>query len=149
LNGLETLAQIYGKAQEYKMPVMIHTGTSNFPNARSKYGDPIYADDVAIDFPDLKIILAHGGRPIWMESAFFLARRHKNVYLDLSSIPPRSVLNYFPRLETIADKVLWGTDWPAPQTPSMSGNAEKFWELPLTENVKKKILKDNALTIFE
>ena len=76
---------------------MFHTGTSIFPGARNKYGDPIYIDDVAVDFPKLKILLAHGGRPLWMDTAFFLMRRHPNVYLDISGIPPKTLLKYFPR----------------------------------------------------
>ena len=75
---------------------MFHTGTSIFPGARNTYGDPIYVDDVAVDFPKMKILLAHGGRPLWMHTAFFLLRRHANVFLDISGIPPKSLLNYFP-----------------------------------------------------
>ena len=96
------------------MPVTIHTGTSVFPGARSRFGDPMDVDDVAIDFPQLKILLAHGGRPLWMEAAFFLVRRHPNVHLEVSGIPPAKLLEYFPRLEEIADKTIWGTDWPSP-----------------------------------
>ena len=76
----------------------IHTGTSVFPGARSRLGDPMDVDDVAVDFPKLTILLAHGGRPLWMEAAFFLVRRHPNVYLELSGIPPSKLLEYFPRL---------------------------------------------------
>ena len=46
---------------------MIHTGTSIFPGARSRAGEPIAVDDVAVDFPELTIVIAHGGRPRWME----------------------------------------------------------------------------------
>ena len=66
------------------LPVMIHTGTSIFPGARNLYAQPMLADDVGVDFPDLVVILAHGGRPLWMEEAFFLVRRHKNMYMDIS-----------------------------------------------------------------
>ena len=60
----------------------------------------------------LKILLAHGGRPLWMDTAFFLVRRHPNVHLDISGIPPKTMLKYFPRLEEIAPRTLFGTDWP-------------------------------------
>ena len=55
----------------------------------------MYLDDVAVDFPKMKILLAHGGRPLWMDTAFFLVRRHPNVYLDISGIPPKSLLAIF------------------------------------------------------
>src|SRR5207249_9440618 len=61
----------------------------------------------------------HGGRPLWMNEAFFLVRRHKNLYMDISGIPPQKLLAYFPRIEEIADKVLWGTDWPGPGVPEI------------------------------
>ena len=102
LSGVKELEIIYRAAEANGVPVMFHTGTSIFPGARNKYGDPIYVDDVAVDFPKLKILLAHGGRPLWMQTAFFLVRRHPNVYLDISGIPPKTLLKYFPRLEEIA-----------------------------------------------
>ncbi len=95
LNGVKELEIIYRAAEANGIPIMVHTGTSIFPGARNKFGDPIYVDDVAVDFPNLKILLAHGGRPLWMDSAFFLVRRHPNVYLDISGIPPKTLLQIF------------------------------------------------------
>ena len=79
VNGVKELEIIYRAAEANGIPIMVHTGTSIFPGARNKYGDPMYVDDVAVDFPKLKILLAHGGRPLWMDTAFFLVRRHPNV----------------------------------------------------------------------
>lgn len=146
--GLRALQTVYEKAQEFGMPVMIHTGTSIFPGARNVYADPIYADDVAIDFPKLKIILAHGGRPLWMETAMFLVRRFENVFFDVSSLPPQSLLEYFPKLESFADKALWGSDWPAPGVPGMRANADRFLALPLSDDVRRRILFDNARRLY-
>jgi hypothetical protein len=148
LNGVRELESIYSMAQSAGIPVMIHTGTSIFPNARNKYGDPIHIDDVAVDFPKLKILMAHGGRPLWMNSAFFLLRRHKNVYLDISGIPPKSLLEYFPRLDEIADKTLFGTDFPSPGIPDIKRNLDQVNALPLPAETKEKILSKNALTIW-
>jgi len=148
LKGLEGLKIVYEKAQREHLPVMFHTGTSVFPGARNKYGDPLPVDDVAVDFPELTIILAHGGRPLWMDRAFFLVRRHRNVYLDISSIPPRSLLQYFPRLEEIADKTLYGSDWPGPGVKGLKENLEVFMELPLSAQVRRKILRETAVKIF-
>ena len=108
----------------------------------------MYVDDVAVDFPNLKILLAHGGRPLWMDKAFFLVRRHRNVYLDISGIPPKSLLKYFPRLEEIAHKTLFGTDWPGPGVPEISKNLADFRSLPLTEAAKHQILSQTALGIW-
>ena len=148
LDGLEVQRRIYAAAAALGLPLLVHTGTSIFPGARNRYADPMPLDDVAVDFPALRIVLAHGGRPLYMDTCFFLLRRHANVWMDLSGIPPRALLEYFPKLESIAAKVLWGTDWPAPGVPSPRRNAEVFWSLPLTEESKRRILRDNARAFF-
>jgi len=105
-------------------------------------------DDVAVDFPDLRIILAHGGRPLWMEQAFFLVRRFPNVFMDVSSIPPTAVLRYFPRLVEVADKALYGSDWPSPGVKSMADNLRGFRSLSLPEEAFTRILETNARSLF-
>ena len=148
LRGVKELEVIYRVAEANGIPVMVHTGTSIFPGARNKFGDPMYVDDVAVDFPKLKILLAHGGRPLWMDTAFFLVRRHPNVFLDISGIPPKSLLEYFPRLEEIAAKTLFGTDWPGPGVPEIGRNLADFQQLPLSVAAKQQILQDTALTLW-
>lgn len=148
LDDLPGLAEVYARAEQLDMPLMVHTGTSVFPGARNKYADPIACDDVAVDFPRLKLILAHAGRPLFCATAVFLVRRHPNVHLDVSGIPPKRLLDYLPRLQQIADKVLWGTDWPDAGIPGMAKNAESFLALPLQADVQRKILRDNALRLF-
>ena len=138
------LAKVYAMAEQAGVPVMFHTGTSVFPGARSKYGHPMAIDDIALDFPKLKIIMAHGGRPLWMAEAFFLVRRHPNVHMDISGIPPKKLLEYFPRIEEIADKTLFGSDWPSPGIPGMGINARQLCQAAISEQSKRKILYDNA-----
>jgi len=147
-SGFGPLRAMYERAQAAGMPVMIHTGTSIFPGARNVYAEPILTDDVGVDFPDLVVILAHGGRPFWMDQAFFLVRRHKNMYMDISGIPPQKLMEYFPRIEEIADKVLFGTDWPSPGVSTIRGNVEKFRALPISAGAQQKILYGNAARLF-
>ncbi|HKB69408.1 MAG TPA: amidohydrolase family protein [Thermoanaerobaculia bacterium] len=144
----EMLAGIYRAAEEARVPVMIHTGTSTFPSARNRFADPMAIDDVAVDFPNLPIVLAHSGRPLYGETAFFLARRHPNVRLELSGIPPKKLLEHLPRLEEVAGKTLWGTDWPSPGIVSPSANVAAFRALPLSDAAKEKILYSNAKKLF-
>jgi hypothetical protein len=148
LAGNSALAGIYRAAEESNVPVMFHTGTSIFPSARNRFADPMPIDDVAVDFPELAIILAHSGRPLYGEAAFFLARRHANVHLELSGIPPRKILESLPRLAEVADKTLWGTDWPSPGVRSPSDNVAAFRSLPLPDEAKEKILYRNANRLF-
>jgi predicted TIM-barrel fold metal-dependent hydrolase len=148
LDGLAGLGEVYAAAERAGRPVMIHTGTSIFPGARNRFADPMAVDDVAVDFPTLKIILAHAGRPLYMNTAAFLVRRHPNVHLDLSGIPPKKLLEYLPRLEDLADRCLWGTDYPSPGVASMKKNVEDFLALPLSDAAKEQILWSNAEAII-
>jgi uncharacterized protein len=148
VTGNVSLAAIYRTAEEHGRPVMIHTGTSVFPGARNRFADPMAVDDVAVDFPRLDIVLAHSGRPLYMTTAVFLARRHPNVRLDLSGIPPRKLLEYLPRLEEISDRCLWGTDFPSPGIVSMRRNVDDFLGLPLSDGAKRRILYDNAAALL-
>lgn len=145
---LPALAELYEECQSAGVPVMFHTGTSIFPGARNVYADPMPIDDVAVDFPDLRIILAHAGRPLYGEIASFLVRRHPNLYIDLSGIPPLKIPQYVPRFEQITERLLWGTDWPSPGVVSMKKNVEQFESLDLTEEAKRKVLRENAEKLF-
>lgn len=146
--SVPALQQIYEVAQKANRPVLFHTGTSIFPGARNKFSNPMHCEDVAIDFPRLKIVLCHAGRPLWMNEAVFLARRFPHVYLDLSSIPPASLLQYLPRLEELAGKCLWGTDWPAPGVPTPAENLAAFRALGIKDEAREKILRTNAEKVF-
>lgn len=146
--GLDALGRIYRRCEERGLPVTIHTGTSIFPGARSKFGNPMELDDVAIDFPDLTILMAHGGRPLWMKEALFVLRRHPNIHLELSGIPPLKLLEYFPRLEDMAAKIVWGTDWPSPGVKGLRANLDQFLSLPLPEEVKDRITRSNPLKLI-
>ena len=138
---------VYAKAQELGIPVMIHTGSSIFSGARLKYGDPLWIDDVAVDFPELTLIQAHGGRGFWYQRALFLARLHKNVYVEIAGLPPHKLLEYFPDLEKSADKIIFGSDWPGLR--SIKQNLEAIRSLPLADDTKAKILGENAARLLD
>ena len=137
---------MYAKAEELGVPVMLHTGSSVFKGARLKYGDPIYLDDVAVDFPHLNILLVHSGRGFWYDRAFFLARLHENVYMEIAGLPPSRLLSYFPEFERNADKIIFGTDWPG--VVNIAENIEAIRRLPISEEAKDKILGTNAARIL-
>jgi len=137
---------LYAKAQELGIPMLVHTGSSVFKGARIKYGDPLHLDDVAIDFPGLAILMAHSGRPFWYEQAFWMARQHRNVYMELSGLPGKKLLEYFPELERLADKIVYGSDWPG--NPYLRRNVDAILNLPLKDETKEKILWRNAAQIL-
>jgi len=140
------LYPVYEIAAAEGLPVLVHTGSSVFKGSKIKYSDPIHLDDVATDFPDLAILMAHSGRGLWYEKAFFLSRLHPNLYMEISGLPPKNLLKYFPELGRNSDKIVYGSDWPG--IKSMAENIESIKKLPLASESIKKILHDNAARIL-
>jgi hypothetical protein len=141
------LYPLYAKAEELEIPVMWHTGSSVFPASRLKYGDPLYLDDVAVDFPHLTAIITHSGRPFWYDRAYALARFHENVYMEITGLPPQRLPTYFPELERVANKILFGSDWPG--VPNIKRNIETIRRLPFSDKTKEQILGGNAARILK
>ena len=78
-----------------------------------------------------------------MGEAFFVMRRHKRIWFDLSGIPPKALLDYFPKLSELEHQLLWGTDWPSPGVKRMRGNVDQFLALPLSDSLKRAALEGN------
>jgi len=143
----------YEVLNEAKMPVIFHTGHSGIGTGmpggggvRLKYGNPMDIDDVAVDFPDMKIILAHPSFP-WQDEAISVCLHKPQVYIDLSGWSPK----YFsPILVQYANtllkkKMLFGSDYPL-ITPDRW--MKDFSEAPFKDEVRPLILKENAVRLF-
>lgn len=112
----------YAWAQEHRLPVIVHCGTSTFAGSVNSYADPVLLDEVLRDFPDLVVVLAHGGRGWWYDQAAFLTLMKPNVWLEVSGLPPQRLAGYYgSSLRRLADKMIFGTDWPG--VPSVEHNA--------------------------
>ena len=112
----EEAARLYARAQELRLPVLFHQGTSPVRFADLDYAHPRHADRIASRFPDLKIILAHMGHP-WQIDCYAVIRKHPNVYADISAnfYRPWSYYNAM-RLATewsVLHKLLFASDYPA------------------------------------
>ncbi|RMG33193.1 MAG: amidohydrolase [Methanobacteriota archaeon] len=124
LSGNEGLYNLYSTCEEFGIPVLFHTGSSIFPKARSRYGNPLMLEDVLIDFPDLKVIVAHGGRPFWTREFEYLMLKYPKLYFDVSGVPPKLIGQYFPRLKRYAKRIIFGSDFPSPGVKGIRKNAE-------------------------
>ena len=106
---------LYEKAAELDIPVMFHQGSSRHTEALLKYARPYLLEDVAYDFPELKIIIAHTGYP-WSHEVFALMRKQPHVYTDISALFKRPTIlsqNLMLAKEYgVTDRVLFGTDYP-------------------------------------
>ena len=103
-------------------------------------------DDVAEDFPRLKIIMEHGGRPFWYDRAAWLITRHRNLYIGIAGIPAKELLRRFPNLERYPDRFIFGSDWPG--VPDIKSLIERILALPLAEETKERILWRNAAELL-
>lgn len=145
--NLPSLYPLYETAQRLNIPIIFHVGTSVFEGVKLKYCDPIYLDEVAVDFPRLNLVMAHAGRGFWYEKAFTLARLHNNIFLEISGLPPRELLNYFPHLEKVGSKVIFGSDYP--DIVSIRNNVEQIKALPLEPSLIEGILGEHANRLLE
>src|SRR5690606_22224905 len=112
-----------------------------------KYCDPVHLDDVAVDFPDLAIVMAHGGRGFWYQACATLAALHENVYIDVTGLVPSRLLEHFPDLERLADRVVFGSDWPA-MPKSVAHNVRAIAGLGLSDEALEKIFRRNAARLL-
>jgi uncharacterized protein len=130
------------------LPVVVHCGTSSFPGSANAMADPVLLDPVLRDFPQLTVVLAHGGRGWWYDAAASLALLHENVWIELSGLPPHRLPQYYARfgLERLARKFIFGTDWPG--VPGIARNARAVAALGLGEEVLAGVLGGNALRVY-
>jgi len=118
----ERAMAVYEKACQLRIPLIVHQATTFPRNAPLKYADPTLMEDVALRFPDLKIVLAHLGHP-WEREAIVLVRKQPNVFADLSALYYRSWQFYNSMLLCVeygvTHKLLFGSDYPV-TTPQES-----------------------------
>lgn len=136
------LYPLYELCRDRRLPVMMHAGTSVFPRTKLKHADPYLYDEVAADFPEMTLILCHGGRGFWYQLAEFMLIRHPRVYIDISGLPPQNLRRYYPKLEQLQEKFLFGSDFPG--VPGLRRNVEKLAALGLSRGVLENICRENA-----
>jgi len=144
---------LYEVFAEAKLPVLFHTGHSGIGTGqpggggiRLKYGHPMHIDDVAVDFPDLPIIMAHPSFP-WQDEAISVCLHKPGVYIDLSGWSPKyfspSLVQYANSL--LKRKVLFGSDYPWITPDRWLADFEK---IGIKDDVRPLIVKENAARLF-
>ena len=144
---------LYEVFAEARLPVLFHTGHSGIGSGlpggggiRLKYGHPMPIDDVAVDFPDMPIIMAHPSFP-WQDEAISVCLHKPQVYIDLSGWSPKyfssTLVQYANTL--LKNKVLFGSDYPL-LTPDRW--LSEFEKIGIKDEVRPLILKENAVKLF-
>jgi predicted TIM-barrel fold metal-dependent hydrolase len=126
--------------------ILFHTGQTFFPGEKLKYNHPLHLDEVAVDFPNLSIVMAHFGFP-WFLDALSVARRHPNVYVDISGLSLNALgLMPWGLIESsIPEKVIFGSDYPICR-PSEVVTLLDY--LPIQSKTKERILGENARQVL-
>ncbi len=145
---------LYLKCVELGVPVTFHTGSTYWGaglegggGVKLRFSDPMLLDDVAADFPELKLIMAHPGWP-WQDEQLAIATHKNNVYIDLSGWSPKYfqplLITYMSKL--IPQKFLFGTDYPmlSPQRW-----LQDFETLGMSPEIKAMILRENAKKLLK
>lgn len=143
---------IYAKCVELDVPVWIHTSVNFVPQLAIDFGRPLYLDEVAGHFPELRIVAGHGGWP-WVNEMMAVLWRHENVFTDIGAIRPRYIGTPGSGWETLLrygntilqDKIVFSTAWPAQQ---FATSIAEVRALPLKDEVKRKWLGDNARRVL-
>jgi uncharacterized protein len=144
---------LYEVFAEARLPVLFHTGHSGIGTGmpggggiRLKFGNPMPIDDVAVDFPDMPIILAHPSFP-WQDEAISICLHKPHVYIDLSGWSPKyfspTLIQYANTL--LKTKVLFGSDYPLLTPDRWLADFEK---IAVRDDVRPLILKENAMRLF-
>lgn len=154
----KTYEPVYKLAEKYQVPVVFHTGDTYSDVAKLKYADPMTIDEVAVDHPKVKFVIAHCGNP-WIETAAEVAYKNPNVYLEASAFmigdlskyddetlntyivaPIKKIFGY------VGDptKLMFGTDWPL---TGMKGYMQVMKKAIPREHWRK-VFHDNAVSVF-
>lgn len=150
------LKLMYEMAIEYDVPVMFHSGDTYAPSGKVKYSHPIHIDDLAVDYPDLKIVICHVGNP-WIKDCMEIVYKNRNVYADISGLVLGDFEDKFERymkkeieeMITYAgdpNYLLYGTDWPI---SNMKSYLKFMNQLDLADDKKELILWKNAAQLFK
>ena len=144
---------LYEVIQAAGLPALFHSGQAGSGSGqrggggvRLKYGNPMFLDDVAVDFPDMPIVLAHPSFP-WQEEALAVAVHKPQVYIDLSGWSPK----YFPPIlvqyanTLLKEKMLFGTDFPVLTPERWMADLAKT---SIRDEVKPALFKHNAARLL-
>ncbi len=132
---------LYETARELSIPVLFHSGTQFHSGTKIKYCQPIHLDEVAVDFPELKIVIAHFGFP-WFYETIAVTQRNPNMYFNIAGWAPRhihkDVIRYL--CGPLKTKALFGSDYPLVTRVRIM---KELKELELGNEIMNLLLREN------
>ncbi len=163
----ERLNLVFQKCVEFDIPIMVHTGIKAISWQSLKYNNPVNVDEIAINFPDLKIIMCHGGYP-WVEEFMVVAYSNPNIWVDLTFLDYIEKIfkkglaeNTIKRLVDLigTERLIWGSEGPFLDLPLFGSHGPEYYPISqdllvgrfdfLSEQDKKNILGENAKKLLK
>ena len=152
----ERYQKVYDACIEFDVPVMIHTGDTYSEKGKLRYARPLNLDEVAVDNPELKIVLCHLGNP-WIQDAQEVIYKNKNVYADISGLVIGEFDHYFEKMmrDRVAELInyageprylLYGTDWPI---STMDSYLNFVVKLKIKREYRDLLMYKNAKSLFK
>ena len=149
---------VYQLARKYDVPVVFHTGDTYSAKAKVKFADPLTIDEVAVDHPDVRFVIAHCGNP-WIESAAEVAYKNPNVYLECSALLIGDLSKKQQQVDTYVvrpiawifgyledpTKLMFGTDWPL---TSIKPYVDAY-KRAIPKEHWRAVFHDNAARVFK
>jgi predicted TIM-barrel fold metal-dependent hydrolase len=150
------LKVVYDLAEEFQVPVMIHSGDTFSAKGKLKYAHPLEIDEVAVDHPGVKFVICHLGNP-WLTDAMEVVYKNANVYADISGLMLGEFSQAFEdymsdEIEDVItyagepEKFLFGTDWPI---CNMKSYVEFVRRLQISEHDRQLLLSENSRKLFK
>ena len=138
---------VYEEARDLDIPVLFHSGTQFHAGTKLKYCRPLDIDEVAVDFPDLKLIIAHFGWP-WYEEAMAVVQRNRNVYFNIAGWAPKHipqfVIGYMDRV--LSKKCLLGSDYPLVARTRI---VKELSGIEMKEETRENLYRGNATRLLK
>jgi len=149
------LRVVYDLAEEFKVPVMIHSGDTYSAAGKVKYSHPLEIDEVAVDHPNVKFVICHLGNP-WLVDCMEVVYKNKNVFADISGLVSGEFKEAFEDYmqEQLEDVIkyageprylLYGTDWPI---CDMKSYIRFVSDLKMSEEQRRMMMYENARRLF-
>jgi uncharacterized protein len=139
---MPAMLEVYQRCAEYGLPVIFHTGLTAQRDASQEFIRPNDFLPLIERFPDLVVILAHAGKSYWHQEAFELVLRHPNAYVDTALVDPNVIRDVCSTRPEVADKILFGSDWPV--SGSYSTLLARYAGLGIPEDMLHRIQFDNG-----
>lgn len=150
------LQVVYDLAVEHDVPVMFHSGDTYTPKGKVRFAHPLHIDDVAVDHPELKIVICHVGNP-WIRDCMEVVYKNANVFADFSGLVLGDFSDKFEKyMKTQLEEMilyagepkylLYGTDWPI---STMRSYIAFMKQLDLPDDKKELIMWKNAAELFK